>query len=43
VDLHRHLSAGRTLAESMASIRREVNGDPVQRATAASLLALGAA
>jgi tetratricopeptide (TPR) repeat protein len=42
VDLHRHLSAGRTLAESMCSVRREVTGDPVQRATAASLLALGA-
>jgi tetratricopeptide (TPR) repeat protein len=42
VDLHRHLSAGRTLAESMWSVRRGVTGDPVQRATAASLLALGA-
>ncbi len=42
VDLHRHLSAGRTLAESMCSVRREVTGDPVQQATAASLLALGA-
>ena len=42
VDLHRHLSAGRTLAESMCSVRRDVTGDPVQRATAASLLALGA-
>jgi tetratricopeptide (TPR) repeat protein len=42
VDLHRHLSAGRTLAESMCSVRREVSGDPVQQATAASLLALGA-
>jgi tetratricopeptide (TPR) repeat protein len=42
VDLHRHLSAGRTLAESMCSVRGEVTGDPVQQATAASLLALGA-
>jgi tetratricopeptide (TPR) repeat protein len=41
VDLHRHLSAGRTLAESMCSVRCEVTGDPVQLATAASLLALG--
>jgi CHAT domain-containing protein len=42
VDLHRDLSAGRTLAESMCSVRREASGDPVQQATAASLLALGA-
>jgi CHAT domain-containing protein len=42
VELHRHLSAGRTLAESMCSVRREVTGDPVQQATAASLLVLGA-
>ena len=42
VDLHRDLSAGRTLAEAMCSVRREATGDPVQQATAASLLALGA-
>jgi tetratricopeptide (TPR) repeat protein len=42
VDLHRHLSAGRTLAESMRNVRREAGGDPVQQGTAASLLVLGA-
>lgn len=43
VRLHRHLRAGRTLAEAMCNVRCEVSGDPVQRATAASLVALGAA
>jgi CHAT domain-containing protein len=43
VGLHRHLGAGRTLAESMCDVRRELTGDPVQQATAASLVALGAA
>jgi tetratricopeptide (TPR) repeat protein len=42
VGLHRHLRAGRSLAESMRNVRREVTGDPVQQATAASLIALGA-
>jgi tetratricopeptide (TPR) repeat protein len=42
VGLHRHLRAGRTLAESMRDVRRELTGDPVQQATAASLITLGA-
>jgi tetratricopeptide (TPR) repeat protein len=42
VDLHRQLRAGRTLAESMHDVRRGVAGDPVQQATAASLVTLGA-
>ncbi len=42
VDLHRHLRAGQTLAESMYEVRRGHVDDPVQRATAASLMALGA-
>jgi len=42
VDLHRYLRAGQTLAESVYSIRRGL-GDPVQFATAASLVTLGAA
>jgi tetratricopeptide (TPR) repeat protein len=42
VDLHRHLRAGQTLAESMYEVRRGHADDPVQRATAASLMALGA-
>ena len=41
--LHRHLRAGRTLAEALCDVRREVAGDPVQHATAASLITLGAA
>jgi len=43
VDLHRHLRAGQTLAESIYSVRRGLAGDPVQHATAASLVSLGAA
>ncbi len=43
VDLHRHLHAGQTLAESIYSVRRGLTGDPVQQATAASLITLGAA
>jgi len=43
VGLHRHLRAGRTLAESLCAVRRDLSGDPVLRATAASLVALGAA
>jgi CHAT domain-containing protein len=41
--LHRHLRAGRTLAESLREVRTELTGDPVQQATAASLIALGPA
>jgi tetratricopeptide (TPR) repeat protein len=43
LNVHRHLRAGQTLAESMHSVRYGLNGDPIQRATAVSLLALGAA
>jgi tetratricopeptide (TPR) repeat protein len=43
VDLHRHLRAGQTLAESICHVRRGAADDPVQHATAASLLTLGAA
>ena len=43
VDLHRHLRAGQTLAEALYSVRSGLSGDPVQHATAASLVALGAA
>ncbi len=42
VDLHRHLRAGQTLAESMYEVRRGHVDDPVHQATAASLMALGA-
>jgi tetratricopeptide (TPR) repeat protein len=42
VDLHRYLGAGQTLAEAMCSVRRGLSGDPLQQATAMSLLALGA-
>jgi tetratricopeptide (TPR) repeat protein len=43
VDLHGHLRAGQTLAESLYRVRRALRDDPVQYATAASLVALGAA
>ncbi len=43
VELHRCLRSGKTLAESLYSVRRGLGDDPVQRATAASLMALGAA
>jgi tetratricopeptide (TPR) repeat protein len=43
VGLHTHLRAGLSLAESMCNVRRELTDDPVQRATAASLITLGAA
>jgi tetratricopeptide (TPR) repeat protein len=43
VDLHRHLRAGQTLAESLYRVRRPLKDDPVQHATATSLVALGAA
>jgi len=33
---------GQTLAESMHSVRQDTDGDLIQRATAMSLLALGA-
>ena len=42
VDLHRCLRAGQTLAESMCSVRCGRIDDPIQRATAMSLVALGA-
>ena len=43
LELHRHLRAGRTIAESLHQVRQERAGDPVMHATAASLVALGAA
>jgi tetratricopeptide (TPR) repeat protein len=42
VDLHRYLRAGQTLAEAMYHVRRRLPDDPVQQATAASLVTLGA-
>jgi len=42
VKLHRYLRAGQSLAESMYSVRQDINGDLVQQAAAMSLLALGA-
>jgi tetratricopeptide (TPR) repeat protein len=42
VDLHRFLRAGQTLAESVYHVRRTASDDPVQQATAASLITLGA-
>jgi len=41
--LHRHLRAGQTLAEAVLSVRGGLTSDPVQHATAVSLVALGAA
>jgi CHAT domain-containing protein/tetratricopeptide (TPR) repeat protein len=43
VDLHRFIRSGCTLAESLHRTRRALSGDPIHQATAASLLALGAA
>ena len=43
IDLHRHLQAGQTLAESIYHVRRGLSSDPVQQATAMSLVSLGAA
>jgi CHAT domain-containing protein len=43
VDLHRYLRTGQTLAEALYGVRSGLSGDPVQYATAASLIALGAA
>jgi hypothetical protein len=40
-DLHRHVRAGQTLAEALHAVRRAFAADPVQRATAVSLIALG--
>jgi hypothetical protein len=42
VTLHRYLRAGQSLAESMYSVRQDIDGDLVQQAAAMSLLALGA-
>jgi tetratricopeptide (TPR) repeat protein len=41
VDLHRHLRAGQSLAEALCSVRMGVT-EPIQQATAVSLIALGA-
>src|SRR6202044_1300122 len=43
VDLHRHLRTGQSLAESVYNVRRGLPDDPVQQATAVSLISLGAA
>ena len=43
VDLHRHLRVGQSLAESIYHVRHELTDDPVQHATAMSLVSLGAA
>jgi tetratricopeptide (TPR) repeat protein len=43
VDLHRHLRAGEGLAESIYHVRHELTDNPVQHATAISLVSLGAA
>jgi tetratricopeptide (TPR) repeat protein len=42
VDLHRCLRAGQSLAEAMCSVRRDLTGDLIQQATAASFVTLGA-
>jgi hypothetical protein len=42
VGLHRYLRAGQTLAESLHSVRCDHAGNPLQRATAVSLVVLGA-
>jgi tetratricopeptide (TPR) repeat protein len=43
VDLHCHLRAGQTLAEALFSVRQTLTDNPVQQATATSLVTLGAA
>jgi hypothetical protein len=44
VELHRRLASGQNLAAAMSGVRQELSAaDPGRRATAASLLALGAA
>jgi CHAT domain-containing protein len=42
-ELHTALRTGATLAESLATARSAVSDDPVERATAWSFIALGAA
>jgi hypothetical protein len=42
VSLHEQLRTGRSLAESLCSARQAASADPIQHATAMSLLALGA-
>jgi tetratricopeptide (TPR) repeat protein len=42
VNLHRYLRAGRSLAESLYGVRRDITGEPTQLAAAMSLVALGA-
>jgi CHAT domain len=42
VTLHRYLRAGQSLAESMLSVRQDIDGNLIQQAAAMSLLALGA-
>jgi len=41
--LHRCLQGGQSLAESMHEVSSQLADDPVQQATAASLVAFGAA
>lgn len=43
VDLHTYLREGQTLAESLYRVRRGLADDPIQQATAMSLVTLGAA
>jgi hypothetical protein len=43
VHLHRYLQTGQTLAESLYRVRHGLFGDPIQQATAVSLVTLGAA
>jgi CHAT domain-containing protein len=43
LDLHAAVSAGATMAESLASARNRAATDPVHQATAWSFIALGAA
>jgi hypothetical protein len=42
VALHRGLRAGQGLAEALRGVRAGQTGDPVQQATATSLVTLGA-
>jgi tetratricopeptide (TPR) repeat protein len=43
VDLHTYLQEGQNLAEALYRVRRGLAGDPIQEATAMSLVTLGAA
>ncbi len=43
VEVHQHLRAGRSLAEAMHSVRTGQHSDPIQVATALSLVPMGAA